>query len=177
MASGETRRRNPTWWAGVAGACLLALAALVLAQAPDVGCPMHGGTDNIRYSPLTQINKANVTQLKVAWTYDSKDAFPNSEMQSHPVVMDGTVYVTTPSMKVAANRYHCISRYALDPMLNALRMMALPALMVVAARISHITSLPKPVLIASIRRDKERSADIFSPRRYCLRPGAPALPI
>ena len=63
---------------------------------------MHGGIDNIRYSPLAQINKSNVTQLKVAWTYDSKDAFPNSEMQSHPVVMDGTLYVTAPSMKVAA---------------------------------------------------------------------------
>ena len=63
---------------------------------------MHGGVDNIRYSPLAQINKSNVTQLKVAWTYDSKDAFPNSEMQSHPVVVDGTLYVTTPSMKVAA---------------------------------------------------------------------------
>jgi len=89
--------------AALAGlACSLGLAVLVAAQAPDRGWPMHGGTDNIRYSPLAQINKANVTQLKVAWTYDSKDAFPNSEMQSHPVVMDGTVYVTTPSMKVAA---------------------------------------------------------------------------
>lgn len=83
-------------------ACALGLAVFVNAQAPDRGWPMHGGTDNIRYSPLTQINKANVTQLQVAWTYDSNDAFPNSEMQSHPVVVDGTLYVTTPSMKVAA---------------------------------------------------------------------------
>lgn len=81
---------------------LCAGTALAVAQIPDRGWPMHGGTDNIRYSPLTQINKANVSQLTVAWTYDSKDAFPGSEMQSHPVVMDGTVYVTTPSMKVAA---------------------------------------------------------------------------
>jgi len=82
--------------------CALGLAFLVTAQVPDRGWPMHGGVDNIRYSPLAQINKANVTQLKVAWTYDSQDAFPNSEMQSHPVVVDGTLYVTTPSMKVAA---------------------------------------------------------------------------
>ncbi len=78
------------------------LAAVVLAQTPDRGWPMHGGIDNIRYSPLAQITKANVAQLKVAWTYDSHDAFPASEMQSHPVVVDGTLYVTTPSMKVAA---------------------------------------------------------------------------
>ena len=86
----------------VALGCAVVTAVLVSAQAPDRGWPMHGGADNIRYSPLAQINKANVTQLKVAWTYDSQDAFPNSEMQSHPVVVDGTLYVTTPSMKVAA---------------------------------------------------------------------------
>ncbi|HTM30752.1 MAG TPA: PQQ-binding-like beta-propeller repeat protein [Vicinamibacterales bacterium] len=85
---------------------LLALALLAgavgLAQTPDLGWPMHGGVDNIRYSPLSQINKTNVAELRVAWTYDSKDAFTGSEMQSHPVVVDGTVYVTTPSMKVVA---------------------------------------------------------------------------
>ena len=81
---------------------LVATTASLVAQIPDQGWPMHGGVDNIRYSPLTQVNKANVAQLKVAWTYDSHDAFPNSEMQSHPVVVDGTIYVTTPSMKVAA---------------------------------------------------------------------------
>ena len=40
--------------------------------------------DNIRYSPLTQINRDNVAQLQVAWTYDSHDAFKASEMQSNP---------------------------------------------------------------------------------------------
>jgi quinoprotein glucose dehydrogenase len=85
---------------------LLALALLVgavgLAQTADVGWPMHGGLNNIRYSSLTQINQTNVARLRVAWTYDAKDAFTGSEMQSHPVVVDGTVYVTTPTMKVAA---------------------------------------------------------------------------
>jgi quinoprotein glucose dehydrogenase len=83
----------------------LALGIIVfglVAQVPDQGWPMHGGENNIRYSALAQINKSNVAQLKVAWTYDSRDSFPNSEMQSHPVVVDGTIYVTTPSMKVAA---------------------------------------------------------------------------
>ena len=83
-------------------ALALGVCALGLAQASDVGWPMHGGIDNIRYSPLTQINKTNVAQLRVAWTYDSQDAFTGSEMQSHPVVVDGTVYVTTPTMKVVA---------------------------------------------------------------------------
>jgi quinoprotein glucose dehydrogenase len=78
------------------------VGALGVSQPADVGWPMHGGTNNIRHSPLTQINRSNVRQLRQAWTYDSKDAFEGSEMQSHPVVLDGTVYVTTPTMKVAA---------------------------------------------------------------------------
>lgn len=80
----------------------LAASALGCGPAADVGWPMHGGTSNIRYSTLSEINAGNVRQLRLAWTYDSNDAFPGSEMQSHPVVVDGTVYVTTPSMKVAA---------------------------------------------------------------------------
>jgi quinoprotein glucose dehydrogenase len=70
--------------------------------ASDVDWPMHGGVDNIRYSPLSLINRENVTRLAVAWTYDSHDAFKGSEMQSNPVVVDGVLYVTTPTLKVVA---------------------------------------------------------------------------
>jgi len=63
---------------------------------------MHGGENNARYSPLKQITRQNVTQLKVAWTYDSHDAFKGSEMQSHAVVVDGVLYATTPTTKVVA---------------------------------------------------------------------------
>ena len=82
-------------------AALAVLAGLTPAQR-DVEWPMHGGVDNIRYSPLTQINRENVTSLRVAWTYDSHDAFKGSEMQSNPVVVDGTLYATTPTLKVVA---------------------------------------------------------------------------
>src|SRR5438552_17527990 len=63
---------------------------------------MHGGLNNIRYSSLAQINRDNVTKLQVAWTYDSHDAFKGSEMQSNPVVVDGVLYATTPTLKVVA---------------------------------------------------------------------------
>src|SRR5215467_3231239 len=72
------------------------------AAPPDIGWTMHGGVDNIRYSPLTQINRSNVTRLQVAWTYDSHDAFKGSEMQSNPVVVGGVLYATTPTLKVIA---------------------------------------------------------------------------
>jgi len=70
--------------------------------AADAEWPINGGVDNIRYSPLTQINRENVSTLKVAWTYDSHDAFKASEMQSNPIVVDGVLYVTTPTLKVVA---------------------------------------------------------------------------
>ena len=68
----------------------------------DVGWLVSGGTDNIRYSPLTQINRRNVSRLRVAWTYDSHDAFKGSEMQSNPIVVDGVLYATTPTLHVVA---------------------------------------------------------------------------
>ena len=43
-----------------------------------------------------------MSKLQVAWTYDSHDAFKASEMQSNPVVVDGVLYVTTPTLKVVA---------------------------------------------------------------------------
>ena len=80
-----------------------ALAKAPARQAsPDVNWAINGGDNNIRFSPLTQINKSNVTSLQVAWTYESKDHFTASEMQSNPVVIDGVLYATTPTMKVVA---------------------------------------------------------------------------
>jgi len=102
MIGGEAAEERRGAWRRFIPAVALGLSAIGLAQVSDVGWPMHGGVDNIRYSSLTEINRTNVGQLRVAWTYDSRDAFPGSEMQSHPVVVDGTLYVTTPAMKVAA---------------------------------------------------------------------------
>jgi quinoprotein glucose dehydrogenase len=78
------------------------VAAVACGQPPNVEWPVHGGVGNIRYSSLTDITPANVGQLQVAWTYDSHDAFKASEMQSNPIVVDGLLYVTTPTMKVVA---------------------------------------------------------------------------
>src|SRR5258708_20294080 len=90
----------------VSGPIMLSLTALAvlgwtvaLAQS-DVEWPMHGGPDNTRYSPLVQINRDNVAKLRVAWTYDSHDAFKGSEMQSNPVVGDAVLYPTPPTLKL-----------------------------------------------------------------------------
>lgn len=62
----------------------------------------HGNDDHTHYTTLSQISPANVKQLKVAWTFDTKDAFPGSEMQANPIVIDGVLYATTPKMQVIA---------------------------------------------------------------------------
>jgi quinoprotein glucose dehydrogenase len=85
-------------------AALVAIMPIALqAQARSVDWPIYGGTtDNTRYSTLDQITPANVSQLKVAWTYETRDEFPGSEMQSNPIVIDGVLYATTPKLRVIA---------------------------------------------------------------------------
>jgi quinoprotein glucose dehydrogenase len=78
------------------------LVSLAVQSPANVDWPINGGEGNARFSPLTQISKANVKSLQVAWTYTSGDHFTASEMQSNPVVVDGVLYATTPTMKVVA---------------------------------------------------------------------------
>src|SRR5689334_11533502 len=49
-----------------------------------------GGSDSSQYSSLKQINKTNVKQLAVAWTYPTGD---NRQYLFNPIVIDGTMYV------------------------------------------------------------------------------------
>ena len=81
---------------------LFLLSAIAAGAHSDVEWPVNGGVNNIRYSTATQIDRSNVKQLQVAWTYDSGDAFKGSEMQSNPIVVDGLLYATTPKMRVVA---------------------------------------------------------------------------
>lgn len=61
-----------------------------------------GGPESIRYSSLSQINRGNANKLRVAWTYDTGDAFAGSEMQCNPIVVEGVLYATTPKLHVIA---------------------------------------------------------------------------
>lgn len=61
-----------------------------------------GGAENTHYSPLRQINRDNVKQLQVAWTYDTGDAFDGSELQCNPLIINGVLYGTTPKLRVFA---------------------------------------------------------------------------
>jgi quinoprotein glucose dehydrogenase len=61
-----------------------------------------GGLDDIRYSPLKQINRKNVTALQVAWTVDTGDGFRGSELECNPLIINGVLYATTPKVNVIA---------------------------------------------------------------------------
>jgi quinoprotein glucose dehydrogenase len=61
-----------------------------------------GNTDNTHHSTLSQITPANVSRLKVAWTYETRDQYQGSEMQANPIVVDGVLYATSPKMRVFA---------------------------------------------------------------------------
>ena len=81
---------------------LLALLAITTARAqPD--WPVYGGNSaSTRYSTLAQINRTNVARLTRAWSYDTGDAFKNSEMQCNPLIVAGILYATTPKLRVIA---------------------------------------------------------------------------
>ena len=82
---------------------LLAAPALLGAQGATVDWPVYQGSQaHDHYTTLSQISPANVGRLTVAWTYETRDEFPGSEMQANPIVIDGVLYATSPTLRVFA---------------------------------------------------------------------------
>ncbi len=75
------------------------------AMVKDIDYPAYGGNKaGNRYMPATQINKTNVKDLEVAWTFDSGDntGGRGNDWQYQPIVIKGVMYVVTPRSKLAA---------------------------------------------------------------------------
>ena len=83
---------------------LLFLLLPVLVSAQQEWRTWSGGNDGNRYSPLKQINKSNVKQLQVAWEFHSGDADSRgrTNMQCTPVIVNGVLYATTPTLMAVA---------------------------------------------------------------------------
>src|SRR6516164_149874 len=85
-----------TLWAGLVG-------ALAMQSRPPATTSRDwiygGGLDQRRYSPLTQINRANVAHLGIAWTYETGEP---GAMQTQPVVVGDVLYGYTPTHKAFA---------------------------------------------------------------------------
>lgn len=74
---------------------LLTLFAAVFFLSGNADWPTYGHDfDNTRHTPLAQIDARNVSKLTRAWEYQTTAAGP---MESSPIVVDGTMYVTTGS--------------------------------------------------------------------------------
>ena len=58
-----------------------------------------GGKGRSLYSPLQQINRENVSQLEVAWIYETGD---KGEYQANNLIVDGVLYTPSPKRKVIA---------------------------------------------------------------------------
>src|SRR5437660_9673140 len=70
-------------------------------RAADQDWPVVGGDPGcLRYSSLDQINRRNVNTLRVAWTYHSGDCGKATTIECTPIVIGGTMFVTTPTCRV-----------------------------------------------------------------------------
>src|SRR5260370_39119041 len=58
-----------------------------------------GGHENTHFSSLTQINRGNVKQLQVVWSFDTGEP---GGLQTSPIVVDGVLYGITPTQKTFA---------------------------------------------------------------------------
>jgi len=87
------------------GICVLAKSK----TSADGDWPAYGrDPGGSRFSPLNEINRSNVTSLKIAWTYrtgavDVKGrSASNAAFEATPIVIDGTLYLSTPFNRVIA---------------------------------------------------------------------------
>src|SRR5271169_5812779 len=62
--------------------------------------PAYGGAAaNTHYSDLAQINRTNVKELAVAWSFDTGE---QGGLQTSPIIVEGVLYGITPTQKVFA---------------------------------------------------------------------------
>jgi quinoprotein glucose dehydrogenase len=90
----------------------LAVAQIVagINASPSVDDWPYYGHDagGMRFSPLTQLNRTNVAQLQVAWTFhtgdvsDGKGSRKRSGFETTPIVVDDRLFLTTPFNRIIA---------------------------------------------------------------------------
>jgi quinoprotein glucose dehydrogenase len=94
-------------------ALLFTFAVTRTALAGEAGWPSYGGDEGgTRYSPAARIDRANVSRLRVAWTFHTHalDGKPKTigkaAFEATPILFRGALYVITPYDQV----------FALDPL-------------------------------------------------------------
>src|SRR5215467_9995434 len=109
-------------------ACTLALCSTDAQsdEGPTSEWRYYGGDEGgSRYSRLTQINKTNVATLKVVWEFHTGDVSDGSNgrrksaFETTPIVVEGTMYLTTPFNRVIAlNPETGVAKWSFDPKID-----------------------------------------------------------
>src|SRR4051794_4422622 len=87
---------------------LLLLSAACSTTSNSNDWPAYANAGGRRYSALTEIDRTNVGRLEVAWTYHTgetsfaKESEQKSTFEVTPIVVDGTMYLSTGFNKVIA---------------------------------------------------------------------------
>jgi len=65
---------------------------------------VNGNESGNKFSSLSQVDTSNVNRLKVAWTYHTGDVdtAAHSQIQCNPIIINGTLYGTSPRLKLFA---------------------------------------------------------------------------
>ena len=109
---------------------ILCCLRIGFAQSKPVEWPFYGGDQGgTRYSPLKHINRTNVSSLQRAWTYHTgelelglKTADFQASFSCTPLVIDGVMYISTPSSRVIALNAETGSEiWKFDPQANKTR--------------------------------------------------------
>jgi quinoprotein glucose dehydrogenase len=90
--------------------CATSMSSTALGQTVgNTEWPTYGNDPGgMRYSPLSQINRDNVSKLKVAWVFHTGDVSDGSRdrkrsgFEATPILVDGLLYFTTPFNRVIA---------------------------------------------------------------------------
>ena len=85
--------------------CIHLAVSCETAEESSSNWPVYrGGYSSSAYSDLAQINKDNVDQLEVAWTFHTGDAEVGnrSTIQCNPLIVNNRMYITSPKLKLIA---------------------------------------------------------------------------
>ena len=94
--------------------------------APDAGWANYGNDPGgTRYSPARQIDRGNVAQLKVAWTYRTgalpydEDLDKKAAFEATPILIEGKLFLSTPyDHVIALNAVSGVKIWEFDPKLE-----------------------------------------------------------
>jgi quinoprotein glucose dehydrogenase len=108
-----------------AASCAIAQSGIVQKKG-ETDWPAYGNDPGgMRYSPLRQIDASNVAKLHVAWTFHTRDISDGSNgrkrsgLETTPILVDGTLYLTTAFNRVIAlDPATGAERWAFDPQID-----------------------------------------------------------